>query len=157
MKIAGKNCARDITEGFATIVSFGFNVCRKTGVFTSQGSRGHQAMWKVAIMKRLEENTMLGPTATVLTNLPASTCVLDVSDNHHSVMVLPSTSSISAIVDNRKGNRGSYFRLRRTAIQKDYVIICFEDRNSKMTVAMLIKEHRLGKRFEKCIRTVKLG
>ena len=66
----------------------------------------------------LKENGMLGPTTTVITDPPASTRVLDVSNNRRSMMVLPSTSSTSAVADNGKGNRGSSSRLRHTEIQK---------------------------------------
>ena len=44
--------------------------------------------------------------------------VLDVSDDRHSVMVLPRKSSTSTVADDRKGNRGSSCRLRCAAIQK---------------------------------------
>ena len=72
---------------------------------------------------RLQENTILGPTATVFTNPPASTGVMDASDDFHSEIVIPSTSITSAVLDNRKGNRRISFRLRYTAIQKADAII----------------------------------
>ena len=106
---------------------------------------------------RLEENALLRPNTIVLAYPPTSTRTLDSSDDHHSIMALPNTSSTSTVSDNRKINRGSSRRLRHTASQKADAILFFEDSNAKMTVGMLIKEHRLGKRFEKHLSTGKSG
>ena len=60
----------------------------------------------------LNENSILGITETVLENPPESTLVRDVSDDYRSEIVLPSTSSASAVTCSRKGNRGSSCRAR---------------------------------------------
>ena len=86
---------------------------------------------------------------TVLTNSHPNTRARDKSDKHHSVMVLPSTLSTSVAVDKIKGNSRSSSRARSIAIQKAERLKFYDERNPQKIAVTLIKEHRLGKRFEK--------
>ena len=107
LKIADKTHTRDASKRFATRISFEFYGCGENGGLTRV--RGHQDMYKGAIIKHLEEengmleeNTILGPTVTVLTKPPKSILSRDATDDHQSLMVLPSTSGTRTVADKRK-------------------------------------------------------